>query len=120
MVVRRYVVLSADLRQAYPACRAVQEPHAQSILKVLNVAADHRSRDIEGRAAAAKPPFSTTLTKAAMLSKRSMRPSIVTSLKPVCPADNELSRPVHDPNLTSIKDVVRRDLSPATSKWRLK
>ena len=42
-----FVVLSADLRQAYPACRAVQEPHAQSILKVLNVAADHRSRDIE-------------------------------------------------------------------------
>ena len=42
-----FVVLSADLRHAHSARGAVQEPRAQSILKLLNVVADHRSRDIE-------------------------------------------------------------------------
>jgi hypothetical protein len=40
-------VLSADLGQADLARGAVQEPRAQSILKLLNVTADHRPRDVE-------------------------------------------------------------------------
>ena len=40
-------VLPADLRQAHSARGAVQEPHAQSILQLLNVVADHRRRQVE-------------------------------------------------------------------------
>ena len=42
-----FVLLPADLRQAHPACGAVQEPGAQSILQLLNVVADHRRRQVE-------------------------------------------------------------------------
>jgi hypothetical protein len=86
-----FVVCPADLGQAHPARGAVQEPRANrssnSWTWLLTIVADR----LRGRAASVKPPFSTTLTKAVMLAKRSMPLPII---KPQ--SDSGLSRAVRD------------------------
>jgi hypothetical protein len=59
---------------------------------LLTIVADRLRR----RAAAVKPPFSTTLTKAVMLAKRSMRLPIIKPQSIDCSSDSGLSRAVRD------------------------
>src|SRR5438105_14391617 len=69
------IVLAPDLGQAHAPSGAVQQTHAKRGFQRLDLIADCCRRHVELRAAAEKPPFSATRTKAVILARRSIAPS---------------------------------------------
>ena len=60
---RTLVIGLADLSEADSSRCAVEEPHAEPVLKRLNMVAHHRDRHVRRRAAAEKPPLSDNATE---------------------------------------------------------
>ncbi len=67
-----FVIGLADLGQPDLARRPVQQPRAEPVFERLDMVADHGHRHVQPRAAAEKPPLSTTRTKTSKLVSRSI------------------------------------------------